>query len=272
MSEALDFVKNFEDLLKSNEEEQRKTNSLKSVKEALGKEVAELLLKKKRIEQQIEEKLIQCDKDILERKENAERNFEAERARLAKLSSQLETQKIELEQRETSIRQRESELNERERLLSEKGHKLGHKEVDLNAKAEQIKKDNQAIASANMEISKQLQSIDEELKGIAQAKQGIESVRAELKNQQSILRDAEEQLRLDRERAEDDKKEIVKTKKDLELIQIKLSEESKRFRAESFILDKQRKDNTDKENALKAMQVELDFKIAKYKRENLRDG
>ena len=272
MSEALDFIKNFEDLIKQNEAEQRRTDSLKSVKEALDKEVNALNIKKFNLEQELIDIKKEFNRKINECQENMERNFEAERKRIAALSEKLEKQKVELDQREIDIRHKESVANERERLLTEREHRLDHREVDLRAKEEQIKKDNQAIAAANMGIQRQLQAIEEQLKGIVEAKQGIQDNQAELKKQQSAIREEKARLEIETANLEAEKKEITKSKKELDSGQIKLLEANKLVDAERFILDKQKKDNLDKENALKAMQVEMDFKLAQFKRKYEKDN
>ena len=272
MSEALDFIKNFEDLIKQNETEQRKTTSLKSVKEALEKEVNTLNIRKLDLERQLIDIKKEADIKIAECQENMERNFEVERNRIATLSEKLDKQRIKSEQREEDIRHKESVANERERLLTEKEHKLDYKEVDLQAKEEQVKNDSQAIAAANMGIQRQLQAIEEQLKGIGEAKQGIQDNQAELKKQQSAIREERVRLELETTNLGIEKKEIVKSKKELESGQIKLLEANKLVNAERFILDKQKKDNLDKENALKAMQVEMDFKLAQFKRKYEKDN
>ena len=269
---ATEFLLNFDALLKANEEEELKSVSLRSVRNALKAEIDDLHKKKEILETQIKENIVQCDKEISTRKENAERNFEAERIRLANLSKQLEAQKTEQADIEIKQRQRTSELNEKERLLNEREIGLNHKEVDLNAKIEQIKKDIQIIASEKMEIKKQLQFINEQLGGIEQAKQGIQDNTIDLKKEQFVLREAEENLVNKIKEIKETELKNIADRKEIEAIGIQLEKDQKQVTASLNILTKQKKDNEDKEAALKAMKIDLDFRIAQLKREHEKDN
>jgi len=262
---ASEFLLNFDALLKANKEEEMKSVSLKSVRNALETEIKELVAKKTSLEVQIKEDIAQCSKEISIRKEQAERNFETERIRLANLSRQLEEQKVDQGKIETTQRQRESELNERERLLNEKDIGFNHKEVDLKAKEEQIKKDYQTIAFEKNENKRNLQSVNDQLYGIEQTQQGIKDNLNEFKKQQLVLREAEVKLENKAKEVEAERLKNVEDKQELATIREQLSKDQNQVNASLNILSKQKKDNEDKEAALKAMKIDLDFKIAKLK-------
>jgi hypothetical protein len=266
--ESLDFVKNFEDVLKRNDEEQRRISSLNSVKEALEKDITILISKKEKFDKQIIEKLADCDKQIKDRQDNAERNFEAERVRLATLSERLDAQKKEQDAKEILQRQKDSEQNERDRKLTERDVEQNHREVNLDTKADKNRQDEQQIASDRMSIQKENQRIDSEWKNIGEAKKGISDVQGQIKKDQ-------EDNRINKAKNESRAVELDSqegnNKSEASLISagwIKLSKAEGDVKVQRVVEDKRKKDNDDKENALKAMQVEFGFKVAKFKREN----
>ena len=266
MSEAFDFVKNYEDLFKANEVEQKRVNSLRSVKEALEKEITVFRKRINEIEQTIKDKLADSDKALKERHAHAERNFEAERQRLANLSYTLEAQRQQQDKISSNQRHRDSLQNQREIALSDR-------EANLNIKEEKItqrEKDNanltQSNASEQMSIKKEWKAIEEAKKNNLEDKRGVDDLRIIAKNE---LKEAQEEKNknISRARELDKQEEDIKEKnkliekaladlnKDTRILNIQQSNESKR-----------KKDNDDKEKALKAMQTEVEFKLAQLKR------
>ena len=271
MSEALDFVKNFEDLIKKNDEEQRKSYSLSTTRDALEKEIEVLLGKKKSIETQIEAKLKVCDKEIIERKENAERIICQENDRLTKLSDKLETQRKEQEGTESRQRQEQVQLDEKERILFEKESSLKHREVDIEVKREQIKKDKEELASFNMCVRQERERIEKDNRGIGEAKIGIRDAEMALHKANELLQNERDSLNISQVEQEKLKKQNLDDSIAINKEWDRIAKEKKDIEALIVNLTKQQKDNDDKEKALQAMKIEIDFKMAQFKRKYAKD-
>ncbi len=272
MSEALDFIKNFEDLLKSNDEEQRKSNSLRTVRDALEKDINTLNIKKANLEQQLIKRKQDFDKEISERQENIERNFEAERKRLAELSEKLAIQKNEQDNKEQKQKSRQSAQDERERQQDERDKAFEHKSIDYKANLVKLKEDNERIASEDMRQKKEWQVIEEEKKNNLEFQKGNEETLAEIRKKQAIQREKDiKQDTKDLEQAQEDNR-LSQENKLLQNGWVKLGEENKKIELEKMVEVKRKKDNDDKEAALKAMKIEFDFKVAKFKRQYEKDN
>lgn len=266
MSEAFDFVKNYDDLFKANEVEQNRVKSLRSVKEALEKEIIALRKKINDIEQIIKDKVADSDKALKERHAHAEHNFEVERIRLATLSRSLEEKGNNLQKAEDSQRHRESELNQRGIALDDRDSKL----EQWQSKVIQDGKDNelksQANASVAMEQKKEWQAIDIAKKNNAEEKQGLDNLRVIAKSE--LGKSGEEKKKNVKRSQELDAREVASGKRE-KLIEegfVKLASHSKDLNIQQAAENKRKKDNDDKEKALKAMQTEVEFKLAQLKR------
>jgi chromosome segregation ATPase len=272
MSKALDFVKDFGDLLKANDEEQRRKSLLESELEEIRKEIETLKAKKIKLEEDIKIREEKFDKDLAEQKTNSDRIINQEFTRLDKLSERLEAQKIEQEKIEIQQKNKELSLTEKERLTDEKEIRLNHKEVDIGAKLVQNKKEQDDILIANMEIKKQLQNIEQELIKIDQAKKDEKDLTDAILRRQRELQDLEISFKEKVKVLEKGNKKLTDERIIIQNDWAKIDKEKKGIETEKLILSKQRKDNTDREMAIKAMQVELDFKIAQFKRKYEKDN
>ncbi len=265
---ATEFLLNFDALLKANEAEELKSVSLRSVRASLETEINELKKKANAIETQIKESLFKCDKEIVNRKDSAEINFEKERNRLAELSRKLELQKEEQLKHEEYLRHQDSLLNERDRKLLNFDSELRHKEVNLSLEKENNDSQKQANSSELMRLKILLQSIEEREVGIKEGLKGLEENLMHFRKQQSEVRELEEKLKVKIKEIDELGIKNVTDRNEIENIKVQLMKDQNQINASLNILNKQKKDNEDKEAALKAMKIDLDFKIAQLKREH----
>jgi hypothetical protein len=266
--ESLRFIKNFEDLLNENKVQENKVNSLKTVKASLEEEINQLRLKVEEIQKDINQRLIDCNREIFERKSHAETNMEKEAFRLANLSEDLNIRKIQLSDIETKQRQRESLLNERERKLNDREAAVIARDVRINDKMSINEGHDRAIASSQMDIKKAWQKIDEELSGIKAAKGGILLVQAEINKQQEELRAREEEVSFYEKHVDEHRRLNESESKRISFEWERIAVANKELNIQKATEDKHEKDNYDKEQSLKALQTEMSFQMAKFKQEH----
>lgn len=271
MKESLDFIKNFEKLLQSNEEEEKRIGSLKSVKVGLEEDIAKLEIKKIKTEEEIKFKLESLQDELDVRKSNFERSFESERKRIEKSGQDVDERSRILSEDERTYKQRAARLNEKEQELKELKSRLDEKESDLLNREELAREDFQKIATANMKINNTLNDIANRSKGLEEADNGLQLVLDTVRKEQAKLKEREIVISKMSDEVEAVRVKNIEDRKSIEAELVRISKESKTLDMEKLSLEKQKKDNLDKENALKAMQVELDFKIAQFKRKYEKD-
>lgn len=268
MSEATDYIKSFDKLLKEKPILEADLASLRAQIEEAKRSLEELTSSKSKLLSDIkkaEEKSI--SKIRLER-DQVDKTLNEERVRLAVLSEELTGREQIVSGRESNAKSAENENDDKEIKLLAFGKKLKHLEIDLKARDEEQQAREDRIDSKTIKLN----SMIDHNNALASS---AESALKDVKNAEVNVRTSQEEALKEQERLNKFKKELQAWEKKLQKDQKDLDGQAEDIRIKAAenetnmaIISKKQKDTNDKERALSAMQVDLDFKLAKIKRAN----
>lgn len=257
VKEVLSFIDNFKITLSKYDEITKeladapiKIASIESVRDALKKEIAELIKQKTDISNQASDDIAKANKQIFEQRESFERSKNQEMIRLTAWGEKLEKQSKEQAEVEVKQRHRESLLNEKERNLEVREDGVEAAAEDNAVNASELKTKEEGIAVILMDIKRQKEEISVSLDDIKKAQDWLSDPNNEFNK-------TKQEVKVKLEEVEKKEKELLvlseaikKEKVDVGALLERLDKEKKEKADQIVLLDKKKKDLDDKERAL----------------------
>lgn len=265
MSESIDFIKKFEELIKEKPMLEAKLVDINNQIENGLKELEKIENKKKSILTEISVSRETSKNEISEYNDKVNKILEKERIRLddeAVVQSKIIEKNIKKFQ---ELRQYNNELADREQKVIEREKKTEHLKIELKVQREvntklkeNIEAERQKIEKIKKDNIEYLASIKSSLNDNEVIRQDNSVTKKKIKEQ---LRHIEEWKAELEERVKKFKIEIEKLSK----IKTTIGTKQEEINMQLKILAKNKKNLDDKEKSLNAMQMDIDFKIAKLK-------